>query len=322
MDDLHQLPKFRDALSFLYLEHVRIEQDEKSIAFYDADGKTPVPVAALSVLMLGPGTNITHAAIRALADNNCLVIWCGEQNVRFYAFGMGGTRSARGILRQAELVVDERRRLEVVMRMYRMRFREKLPPNLTVQELRGREGIRVREAYAKASRETGVPWEGRSYNRSDWRSGDPVNRALSCANSCLYGLCHAAILSAGYSPALGFIHTGKQLSFVYDIADLYKVELTIPVAFHAAPEGESELERRVRLRCRDIFRESRLVQRVVPDIRRALGENGESDSFEPDSDPALPTDLWLPSWEGEEAQAAGQQGVDETMEDDHGRDNP
>ncbi len=297
MDDLHQLPKFRDALSFLYVEHVRVEQEQKSIALYDAEGKTPVPAAGLSVLMLGPGTNITHAAIRALADNNCLVIWCGEQNVRFYAFGMGGTRSARGILRQAQLVADERSRLEVVKRMYRMRFKEDLPPDLTIKELRGREGIRVRTAYARASRETGVPWEGRSYKRSDWRSADPVNRALSCANSCLYGLCHAAILSAGYSPALGFIHTGKQLSFVYDIADLYKVDITIPVAFRAAAEECDNLEREVRLRCRDIFRETRLVQRVIPDIRYALGETQEPAEFAPDEDPALPTDLWTPSWE-------------------------
>ena len=297
MDDLHQLPKFRDALSFLYVEHVRIEQEEKSIALYDADGKTPVPVAGLSVLMLGPGTNITHAAIRALADNNCLVIWCGEQNVRFYAFGMGGTRSAKGILRQAERAADERRRLEVVERMYRMRFREDLPAGLTVQELRGREGIRVRSAYARASRESGVPWTGRSYKRTDWRSADPVNRALSCANSCLYGLCHAAILSAGYSPALGFIHTGKQLSFVYDIADLYKVKVTIPVAFEAGSEDGGDLERRVRLRCRDIFRETRLVQRVVPDIQYVLGEAEEPAPFAPDEDPALPTDLWTPTWE-------------------------
>lgn len=297
MDDLHQLPKFRDALSFLYLEHVRIEQEEKSIAFWDANGKTPVPVAGLSVLMLGPGTNITHAAIRALADNNCLVIWCGEQNVRFYSFGMGGTRSSAALLRQARLVGDEGLRLEVVRRMYRMRFREKLPADLTVQQLRGMEGIRVREAYARASRETGVPWSGRSYDRKDWRSTDPVNRALSAANSCLYGVCHAAILSVGYSPALGFIHTGKQLSFVYDIADLYKVELTIPLAFRAATQDIRELERQVRLQCRDVFRESRLIQRIIPDIRQALGDGAQEEEFVPDEDPALPTDLWTPTAE-------------------------
>ena len=297
MDDLHQLPKFRDALPFLYLEHVRIEQDEKSIAFWDVEGKTPVPVAGLSVLMLGPGTNITHAAIRALADNNCLVIWCGEQNVRFYSFGMGGTRSSAALLRQARLVADEALRLEVVKCMYRMRFREKLPADLTVQQLRGMEGIRVREAYARASRESGVPWSGRSYDRKDWRSTDPVNRALSAANSCLYGVCHAAILSVGYSPALGFIHTGKQLSFVYDIADLYKVELTIPLAFRTAAENPQDLERHVRLQCRDVFRESRLIQRIIPDIRHALGDAGGEDAFVPDEDPALPTELWTPTAE-------------------------
>jgi CRISPR-associated protein Cas1 len=297
MDDLHQLPKFRDALSFLYLEHVRIEQDEKSIAFWDAEGKTPVPVAGLSVLMLGPGTNITHAAIRALADNNCLVIWCGEQNVRFYSFGMGGTRSAAALLRQARLVGDEALRLEVVKRRYRTRFRERLPADLTVQQLRGMEGIRVREAYARASRDSGVPWTGRSYDRKDWRSTDPVNRALSAANSCLYGICHAAILSVGYSPALGFIHTGKQLSFVYDIADLYKVELTIPLAFRMATGDSQELERQVRLRCRDVFRESRLIQRIIPDIRQALGDGAGDEEFVPDEDPALPTDLWTPTAE-------------------------
>jgi len=297
MNDLHQLPKFRDALSFLYLEHVRIEQDEKSIAFWDADGKTPVPVAGLSVLMLGPGTNITHAAIRALADNNCLVIWCGEQNVRFYSFGMGGTRSAAALLRQARLVSDEALRLEVVKRMYRMRFHHKLAPDLTVQQLRGMEGIRVREAYARASRESGVPWSGRNYNRTDWRATDPVNRALSAANSCLYGVCHAAILSVGYSPALGFIHTGKQLSFVYDIADLYKVELTIPLAFRIAAGDPQELERQVRLQCRDVFRESRLIPRIIPDIRHALGDEGDDEVFAPDEDPALPTDLWTPTGE-------------------------
>jgi len=297
MKDLHQLPKFRDALSYLYIEHGRIDQEEKSIAVHDVDGKTPVPVASLSVLMLGPGTSLTHAAIRALADNNCLVIWCGEQNVRFYAFGMGGTRSSAALIHQARLASDEGLRLHVVKRMYRMRFREKLPADLTVQQLRGMEGIRVRDAYAQASRETGLPWTGRNYDRSNWQKADPVNRALSAANSCLYGVCHAAILSLGYSPALGFIHTGKQLSFVYDIADLYKVEVTISLAFRAAAAHHENLEREVRLQCRDVFRESRLVKRIVPDIRCALGGETENEDFLPDSDDALPTPLWTPSSE-------------------------
>jgi len=142
-------------------------------------------------------------------------------------------------------------------------------------------------------------WTGRNYDRTNWGQSDPVNRALSCANSCLYGLCHAAILATGYSPAIGFIHTGKQLSFVYDIADLYKAEISIPVAFQIAADDPANLERAVRLRCRDIFRETKLLLRIVPDIKKVLGgkEAIEETDFAADSDPALPTELWTPEWE-------------------------
>jgi CRISPR-associated protein Cas1 len=143
------------------------------------------------------------------------------------------------------------------------------------------------------SRETGVEWAGRQYDRSNWRGADPINRALSAANSCLYGVAHAAIISAGYSPAIGFIHTGKMLSFVYDVADLYKVETIIPVAFRAVGEGTDDLEGRVRRACRDIFHRERLLQRIVPDMDRALSveAQGESDF---DADDALPGGLWDP----------------------------
>jgi len=296
MKDLRLLPKVRDSLSYLYVEHCKIDQEAKAIALHDVNGKVPVPCASLTLLMLGPGTNITHAAVRALADNGCLVLWTGEEGVRMYAQGMGETRSARNLLRQAYLCSDPARRLAVVMQMYRMRFEESLDPGLTLQQIRGREGIRVREAYAKASRDTGVAWGGRSYQRFDWHSADPVNRALSAANSCLYGVCHAAIVSAGYSPALGFIHTGKMLSFVYDIADLYKADITIPLAFRAAAEAADGLEGRVRRACRDAFHESRLLPRIVPDIDRALGIGAADgdDSSDFDSDEALPSGLWDP----------------------------
>jgi len=297
MDDLHRLPKFRDCLSYLYLEHGRVDQHEKSIAFHDAQGMVPIPAASLALLMLGPGTSITHAAIRALADNNCLLVWCGEENVRFYASGMGGTRSAAALLHQARLASDEKLRLQVIARMYRMRFQEELPPETTVEQLRGLEGSRVRAAYARLSRETGVPWARRNYDRTDWTAGDPINRALSAANACLYGLCHAAILSVGLSPALGFIHTGKQLSFVYDIADLYKVDLTTPIAFRTTSESEADIERRVRLACRDAFRQGRLLQRIIPDIREVLGATDEGDVLADiwASDPSMPAQLWEPS---------------------------
>lgn len=295
MRNLHELPKIRDGLSYLYLEHCRIEQEAKAIAFYDANGKTPVPCAALALLLLGPGTNITHAAITALADNGCLVVWCGEQGVRFYAAGTGESRSARKLLHQARLCSDPDLRLRVVRRLYEMRFAEGLPEKLTLQQIRGKEGIRVREAYARASRETGVPWSGRNYNSRDWGSADPVNRALSTANSCLYGICHAAIVSAGYSPGLGFIHIGKQLSFVYDIADLYKTDTAIPAAFAAAASGGGNLEKNVRLACRDYFYRTRLLATIVDDIDAALtlpGVAAEGGGEEYDSDRFVPGKVW------------------------------
>jgi CRISPR-associated protein Cas1 len=299
MKDLHELPKLRDGLSFLYVEHCKIDQDMQSISIRDAEGRTPVPCAALSVLMLGPGTRITHAAIRTLAENGCLVVWCGENSVRFYAQGLGETRSAARLLRQAKLCANSDLRLQVVMRMYRKRFQEVIPEGLSLNQIRGKEGIRVRETYARLAEETGVPWTGRSYNRKNWSETDPVNKALSVANSCLYGICHAAIVSLGYSPGLGFIHTGKQLSFVYDIADLYKTEITIPAAFQAAVDiGEAGgLEREVRLACRDLFKETRLLARIAEDIDDVLSVQGvitEIDEKDMDSDAALPGGVWDP----------------------------
>lgn len=297
MDDLRQLPRFEDSLSYLYIEHARIEQHEKAIAVHDAAGLTPVPAASLALLMLGPGTVITHAAVKALADNNCTIAWVGEEGLRFYAAGVGGTRGSANLLRQARLVSHPQLRLTVVLRMYRKRFPGALDADLTLQQIRGMEGIRVREAYAAASRSTGVPWTGRKYKHGDWAAADPVNRALSTGNACLYGLVQAALLSAGYSPALGFIHTGKQLSFVYDIADLYKADLVIPTAFEVAKWKSPSIERQMRIACRQKFQEARLMQRIIPDIVDVLHV---ADVAEVQDDPAwdvessVPGALWNP----------------------------
>ncbi|MBX5446885.1 type I-E CRISPR-associated endonuclease Cas1e [Sphaerobacter sp.] len=296
--DLHILPKVRDSWSYLYVEHARIEQEAKAIAIHDATGMVPVPCASLGILMLGPGTSISHAAIRTLAENGCLVLWTGEEGVRFYAQGLGETRSAGNLMRQARLWADPALRLRVVFRMYQMRFAEPLPPDLTLQQIRGMEGARVRDAYARASRETGVPWRGRSFQRQNWAAADPINRALSCANSCLYGICHAAIVSLGYSPGLGFIHTGKMLSFVYDIADLYKATVTIPLAFRVVAEGTRDLEGRVRRACRDAFVAHRLLGDIATDIERVLDigdSDGSTDEPDFDEDAAQPGGLWDPS---------------------------
>lgn len=296
---LHSLPRFRDGWSFLYVEKVRIEQDGNAIMLLDARGTVPVPVASLAVLMLGPGSTITHAAVLALGDNGCSVVWCGEGAARFYASGQGETRKSANLLVQAEQWADPAKRIEVAKRLYRMRFAEALRPDLTIEQLRGMEGVRVREAYARFGRETGVVWRGRSYKVGEWGQSDPVNRALSTANACLYGLVHAAIVSTGFSPALGFIHTGKSMSFVYDVADLYKCDVTVPVAFEAARDDwNTGFESRVRRLCRDAFWGRRLLERIVPDIQAALGLRPEKVTVDartaPDAKEDEIGDLWDP----------------------------
>lgn len=293
--NLNELPRFRDGLSYLYVEHAVIEQEAKGIALYDEQGVTLVPVAALGLLVLGPGTRITHAAIRALAENGCTVLWVGEDFARFYAWGVGETRSASRLLRQARAWADPAAHLEVVKRLYRFRFTTPLPEDLGLAQLRGLEGARVRSYYESWSRQTGVPWSGRHYDRGRWDAADPVNRALSAGAAFLYGLCHAAVVSAGYSPALGFIHVGKQLSFVYDVADLYKTELLVPAAFTTVAESPDDVEARIRRVLRERIREVRLLERAVDDLHRLfeglVPEEAESDY---DADAAKPGWLWDP----------------------------
>lgn len=289
--DLRTLPKLRDGLSYIFIERGRIERDDASIAWYGPDGAVAVPAAALAALFLGPGVTVTHAAMVALADNGVSVAWVGEAAVRFYAAGIGETRSARNVERQAMAWAHEASRLEVVRRLYTFRFPGALDPDLTLEQIRGKEGIRVRTAYSRASQKYGVLWRGRNYKRDDWQGGDAVNRALSAGNACLYGLCHAAIVSLGFSPALGFLHSGKQLSFVYDIADLYKAEIVVPAAFAAASTSDDDIERRVRLTLRDELRTSRFLERVAKDLHRLfdLDEVAE-DPYAVDA--ANPGDIW------------------------------
>ncbi len=295
MRDLQELPKLADSLTYLYTEHTVVEQKAKAIELFDKDGSTLVPTAALTVLLLGPGTRITHAAVKALADSGCAIVWVGEDGTHCYAHGGGETRKAYHLLHQARLASDPALRLDVCKRMYRMRFaHQDLDPFLTLEQLRGMEGARVRDAYAHASITYGVSWHGRSYDRANWGNSDPINRALSAANALLNGLCHAAIVSGGYSPALGIIHTGKQLSFVYDIADLYKVEITIPTAFRVVSESNERVESRVREACRQAFKETKLLQRILPDTETllAISQDVLMAGAEADQDPARPEPLW------------------------------
>lgn len=266
MKNLQELPKLADSISYLYLEHAVIEQDDSAIVAIQKDGRVPIPIAAMTCLLLGPGTSITHAAVRTICENGCMAVWCGENGGRFYAAGTGETRSAKNLLRQARACMDEELHMAAVRRMYEIRFPKIKTQDLSLQQIRGMEGIRVRKAYELASKTTGVAWKKRSYKSKDWDASDPINQALSEANALLYGICHAAIVSLGYSPGLGFVHTGKQLSFVYDIADLYKADTTIPAAFDAVKKAGDDFSYTVRMCCRDYFARAKILSRIADDI--------------------------------------------------------
>ncbi len=288
--DLQEIPKFEDTWSYLYFERGTIDQYQKSIGLHYLDKVIPIPVETLCLLMLGPGTSITHEAIKRISDSRCLIAWTGEMGVRFYSSGYTGTYSSRNLLKQVEVYSDPVQRDKIVRLMYQKRFDETIKPDCSIEQIRGMEGARVRKAYKELALKHGVEWSGRNYDQSNWNYGDPVNRALSAANACLYGVVHAAILACGFSPAIGFVHTGKQLSFVYDIADLYKTEVAIPVAFEVVKQSDEDIERSVRYALRDMFRLMKIMKRIIPDLKDLIyGSDyaGEIDPFTEGRDVAI-----------------------------------
>ncbi len=273
--EIQALPRIEDRMTFLYLEHCQINREDGAITVKDEKGTVYVPAASISVLMLGPGTSVSHRAMELIGDAGVSVVWVGEHGVRYYASGRPLTHHTSLLVRQAEMVSNQRLHLEVVRKMYQLRFPDEDVSGLTLQQLRGREGSRIRSVYRNASRKWNVPWNGREYDPDDFSSGDPVNQALSAGHACLYGLAHAVIEALGCSPGLGFVHVGHECSFVYDIADLYKAEVTIPVAFEIAAENPENLSSVVRRRVRDEMTASHILERMVHDIHFLFKKDGE-----------------------------------------------
>ena len=231
-----------------------------------------MPAASISALLLGPGTRITHRGMELIGDSGVTVVWVGENGVRYYASGRPLTHRSGLLMRQAALVSNMRSHLSVARKMYQMRFPEDDVSGLTMQQLRGREGARVRRIYRQASEKWNIPWNGRQYDPEDYAAGDPVNQALSAGHACLYGLAHAVIAALGCSPGLGFVHVGHECSFVYDVADLYKAETTIPIAFEIAAQDAPDIGAAVRRRMRDEMMRLHLLERMTKDIQFLLNE--------------------------------------------------
>lgn len=279
----------RERLSVLYIEKGHLDVLDGAFVIVDKTGvRTHVPVGGVACLMLEPGTRVSHAACALAARVGTLLVWIGEAGVRLYSAGQPGGARADRLLYQAKLALDPTLRLKVVRKMYAMRFGEEPPERRSVEQLRGIEGARVREMYRQIAIKYGVEWTSRDYDPDEWDASDIPNRCLSAATSCLYGVCEAAVLAAGYAPAVGFIHTGKALSFVYDVADIYKFDTVVPVAFRTASRSPHRPEQQVRLGCRDVFRETRLLDRIIPGIEEMLASAGEKP-------PEAPEDAVLPA---------------------------
>ncbi|MDW8844780.1 type I-E CRISPR-associated endonuclease Cas1e [Erwinia sp. MMLR14_017] len=267
----------KDRISLIFLRFGQIDVIDGAFVLIDGTGiRTHIPIGNVACIMLEPGTRVSHAAIRLAATAGTLLVWVGEAGVRLYASGQpGGARSDK-LLYQAQLALDESLRLKVVRKMFEMRFGEEAPARRSVEQLRGIEGVRVKGIYQLLAKQYGVRWQGRRYDPKDWEKGDIINQCISAATACLYGITEAAVLAAGYAPAIGFIHSGKPLSFVYDIADILKFETVVPLAFQIAARKPADAEKQVRLACRDLFRTSRTLARLIPLIDEVLAAGGIS----------------------------------------------
>lgn len=299
---IHEPPPripLRERTSCVFVDRGQIDVRDGAFVVVDKSGeRTQIPIGGVAALMLEPGTRISHAAVRLAAQVGCLLVWLGEGGVRIYSAGRPGGARADRLLYQARLALDETARLDVVRKMFEIRFGEPAPAKRSVDQLRGIEGSRVRAMYQHLAARHGVRWNGRLYDPADWGVGDLPNRCVSAATAALYGVTEAAVLAAGYSAAIGFIHTGKPLSFVYDIADLVKFETVVPMAFAVAarPQGP-DIERQVRLACRDVFRKKKLLGRLIPLIDEVLIAGGLElpSGLKPGQvGPAIPTEFEEP----------------------------
>lgn len=283
---METLASAKDRWTPLYLEHGRLEVDDSSVKWIGADGLLcRLPVATLSALILGPGTTVTHAAIKACAESNTPVCWTGEESMRFYAFGLTPNHTNDMPRLHAEAWADRRRRTQIARAMFLMRFPGVDVEGRSVKELRGMEGLRVRALYAQLGLEHGVTWKGRDYDRQNWDVSDGINRALSAANASLYALCAAVVTSLGYVPALGFVHDSGTLPFIYDVADLYKHLTSIPAAFLAIrqdPKDDGELVRKI---LKQRIEEEKILQRMPKDLA-ALFKTAEASPVQAGDRPA------------------------------------
>ena len=267
------LPQVKDKYPFIYLERGRLEIDDSSIKWIDCEKNVVrLPIATINCLLLGPGTSLTHEAVKVMAAANCSICWVGEDSLLFYAAGITPTADSRNLRRQMQLASDQKKSLEVARRMFSRRLPAEELKGKALKEMMGMEGYRVRQFYEEKAKKYGVGWKGRRYEPGKFKMGDITNQVLTSANAALYGILCSAVHSMGYSPHIGFIHSGSPLPFIYDLADLYKEELCIDLAFALTLEMAGRYDRhKVSSAFRQRVIEMNLLSQFGPDIEEMLG---------------------------------------------------
>lgn len=274
------LPQVKDKYPYIYLERGRLEIDDSSIKWIDAERNVvPLPVATLNALLLGPGTTVTHEAVKVCAAANCSVCWVGEDSLLFYAAGFVPTADTRNLKHQVAQSANPDKALAVARRMFARRFPDAELATKTLKEMMGMEGHRVREMYQQKAQEYGVGWKGRQFTPGKFALSDITNQVLTSTNAALYGIICSAVHAMGYSPHIGFIHSGSPLPFVYDLADLYKEHLCIDLAFRLTKEMAGQYNKhKVSSAFRQRVIDMDLLKKLGEDIPAMLGEKNRARS--------------------------------------------
>jgi CRISPR-associated protein Cas1 len=286
---LDTLAPAKDRWTPIYLEYGRLEVDDFSVKWIGSDGLiTRIPIATVSAVILGPGSVVTHAAVKAASHCNCPLFWLGEDGLRFYSFGITPNHDNSMARIHATAWANKKSQNEIARRMFLHRFPEASVHGVNIKQLRGMEGKRVKQTYAELGLKYGVTWKGRDYKTENWQLADGINRALSTSNASLYSLTAAVCCSMGFIPQLGFVHAAGTLPFIYDAADLYKHETSWPAAFEAlsiAPNDDGTLVRKL---LKQKIEETRMLRRMPEDLKKLFAGLGEDPEDSPSPHPLQP----------------------------------
>lgn len=266
MVDKHLLPRTSNRLAFLYIEYAKLKQKDQGLVLENKEGIFQIPIGTIMCLLLGPGTSITHEAITLITQAGCTCISVGMNTFKVYAYGEPLNHSSRFIEEQAKYFSSKRLHLAVARKMYQKRFPNDNFQGLSVPKMRGKEGVRMKQIYEKYAKLYNVDWHGRNYDYNDYYANDAINCALTSANQILYAICESVVNALGFSPALGFIHVGLAKSFIYDVSDLYKADLTIPVSFKVVSENNYHFYKPLRTELQKEIIAQHLMTQITNDL--------------------------------------------------------